>query len=131
MKRASTLFLLTLGALATACGDEAAPQPEPAPEPEPVKTAEAPPAPEAPAPAPAPVDLRAGEKTPEPPPRPTASRPPPPKKPQVPEKPAVEKPGKDWSAYTKVLPFVLDAKEGLAKAKADDKPAMLFYTATW
>jgi thioredoxin-related protein len=37
----------------------------------------------------------------------------------------------DWNSHTQGLPFVFGYEEGMAKAKSEGKPAMLFVTTTW
>lgn len=37
----------------------------------------------------------------------------------------------DWNEHTQGLTFVVGYEAGMAKAKAENKPAMLFVTATW
>ena len=38
---------------------------------------------------------------------------------------------KDWDDHTQGLPFVFGYEEGMAAASSQNKPAMLFVTATW
>lgn len=40
-------------------------------------------------------------------------------------------PGEEWNDHTQHLPFILGYENGMAAAKAANKPAMLFVTTTW